>query len=113
MYYLFVSLGEGESLVLGHVGAEHGHGLVLPQARGALRLLLFLQSGGGGSRGAGGGPAVVLVLAPPLEEGAGEIERQGSDGEQRPLLRAADSKEVELGPVEGGRAGECEWGGEG
>lgn len=41
--YLLVALDEGEALLLGHVGAEDDHGLVLAQAGRAGRHLALLK----------------------------------------------------------------------
>ncbi|RRT84529.1 hypothetical protein B296_00000830 [Ensete ventricosum] len=80
--HLFVSLNKGKAFVLGHVGAQHGHGLIPAKTRRALRLLLVPQmngSGGGGRRG-----ATTLLIPSSLEKRTGEIQRQSSNRERPP-----------------------------
>lgn len=69
--YLLVLLGKSESFILGHVGPENRHGLILSEPRRALGSLLVLH----GRRARHGRVRwVVLRPEPALEEGSREVQ---------------------------------------
>lgn len=96
--YLFVFLGESESVVFRHVRPQNHHSLVLAKPRRALGLLLILNGGGESCPGRGRG--VILRPEPGFEEWTWKFKSLG--------FRRGDSvgKEERFGGSEGNLMGE-------